>query len=181
MILAVVVGAVDVTGCAVLHADHLVICKIVNSENVGILRYDDDLDAGCVGLCEVYVLLALFSNRKTCHRDIGLAALYGCDDRTELHVVNDQLKAELVCNLSSDLNVDAFEAAVVRDHLIGRECSVGSHVENAFLNCCDCSGLFACLGGRLCFRGPFLSDFSFGLSLSLSRRCGCGAAAAASC
>ena len=181
MILAVIVGAVDVTCGSVLNADHLVVCKIINCENVGIFGNDDDLDTGCIRSSEVYVLLTLFGNCKACHSDIGLAALYGSDNGAELHVVNYELKAELACDLSSDLNVDAFEAVVVGDHLIGRESSVGCHVENACLNSGHFSGLFGCLSGSLSRCGLFCRSLCLSglfLSGSLSGSACCGAAAA---
>ena len=172
-------GAVDVTCGSVLYADHLVICKIINSLDIRIFGNDDDLYAGRIGLGEVDVLLALFSDSQACHSDVGLAALNGSDDRTELHVVNYEFKAELLSDQGSDLNVDSLESAVVGDHLVGRECSVCSHVKLTGFNSLDfrCS-FFSC--GSFCFGFLFSGSFSCSFFfLSLSGSCGSGRRAAA--
>src|SRR5699024_7602857 len=46
-------GAVQVTGGAALHADHLA-GHIIDRSNVGIFRHDNHLDAGGVGVAEVH-------------------------------------------------------------------------------------------------------------------------------
>ena len=172
-------GAVDVTGSSVLDTDHLVVCKIINCLDVRAFGNDDDLYAGRIGLCEVNVLLALISDGQAGHSDVGLAALDGSDDRTELHVVNYELKAELLSDQGCDLDVDSLESAVVGDHLVGRERSVCSHVKLAGLDSLDISCSFLCCGSfcfSFLFCGSFCRSFFF---LSLSGSCRSGRRAAA--
>ena len=58
MLLTVVTGAVDVAGGAGLNADVLAL-QIVRRSDIGTVLNDDDLNALCVGIREIYVLLTV--------------------------------------------------------------------------------------------------------------------------
>ena len=128
------VGAVDVTGGAVLGADELGVGQVVNSLDGGVLRDNDHLDAGGVGGGEVHVDKPVLVDGDAGHGDVALAVLHGLQGGVEVHVVHHQLQAHLLGDQRGDLHVDALEAAVVGDHLIGREGCVGGHVQLAALH-----------------------------------------------
>ena len=97
VVLAEVVGGVDVAGGILLHADlDLGAVEVVNRGDGGILFHDDGLDAGGVAGGEVDALGALLGDGDGAEADIDLAAGNGGDDRTELHVAQLHLIAQLV-------------------------------------------------------------------------------------
>ena len=130
MLFAEVVGAVDVAGGAALGADHL-LAQVVQGD-VGTFGNDNHLHAGGIGLGEVHDQQAVIVDGQTSHNHVGLAFLSSQQGSVKVHVVDLQLQAQLLSDGGSDLDVDAFEAAGVGGHLIGRECSVGGHGQHAF-------------------------------------------------
>lgn len=66
---------------------------------------------------------------------VALAGLDGAERSVKIHVVNDQLQTQLLCERISDLDVDALIAgalealAVIGDVLIRRKLGVGGHDE----------------------------------------------------
>ena len=132
MVLAVVVGAVDVAGGGPLGADEL-LAQVVQSD-VGALGHDDDLDAGGVAVREVHDQQAVLGDGQAGHADVALTLLDRQLGGVEVHVVNDQLQAQLVSDGAGDLGVDAHHIAAVVGHLIGREGGIGGHDELAGLH-----------------------------------------------
>ena len=145
MILAVVTGGVDVAGGAPLGADHL-LAQIVQG-HVGAFLDDDHLHALGVGVREVHDHLAVLVDGNTGHHDVGLALLHSQQRGVEVHVVHDQLQAQLLGDGAGDFHVDALERAVIGDHLVGREGGVGGHDQLTRLDGGESSGGSLSLGG----------------------------------
>ena len=132
MIVAVIIGGVNVTGGTALGADHL-LAQIVQS-HIGAFLDDDHLHAGGVAVGEVHDQLTILGDGDTGHNDVGFILLHGQQGGVEVHIVNDQLQTQLPGDGTGDLNIDALEAAVVGNHLIGREGGVGGHDQLAGLD-----------------------------------------------
>ena len=132
MIVAVIIGGVNVTGGTTLGADHL-LAQIVQS-HIGAFLDDDHLHAGGVAVGEVHDQLPVFGDGDTGHDDVGLVLLNGQQSSVEVHIVHDQLQTQLPGDGTGDLYVNALEAAVVGNHLIGREGGVGGHDQLAGLD-----------------------------------------------
>ena len=132
MIVAVIIGGVNVTGGTTLGADHL-LAQIVQS-HIGAFLDDDHLHAGGVAVGEVHDQLPVFGDGDAGHDDVGLVLLNGQQSSVEVHIVHDQLQTQLLGDRAGDLNIDALVAAVIGDHLIGREGGVGGHNQLAGLD-----------------------------------------------
>ena len=151
MIVAVIVGGVDVAGGTTLGADHL-LAQVVQG-HIGAFLDDDHLHAGGVAVGEVHDQLTILGDGDTGHNDVGFILLHGQQSGVKVHVVHDQLQTQLLGDSAGDLNIDALEAAVVGDHLIGREGGVGGHDQLAGLDGLQFGS--GGLGGR-CFGGSGL-------------------------
>ena len=132
MIVAVIVRGVDVAGGTTLGADHL-LAQVVQG-HIGAFLDDDHLHAGGVAVGEVHDQLTILGDGDTGHNDVGFILLHGQQSGVEVHVVHDQLQTQLLGDSAGNLNIDALEAAVIGDHLIGREGGVGGHDQLAGLD-----------------------------------------------
>ena len=132
MIVAVITGGVNVAGGAALGADHL-LAQVVQG-HVGAFLDDDHLHAGGVAVGEVHDQLPILGDGDTGHNDVGLVLLHSQQGGVKVHIVHDQLQTQLPGDGAGDLYVNALEAAVVGNHLIGREGGVGGHDQLAGLD-----------------------------------------------
>ena len=132
MIVPKFVAAEPPASGAVLHADEL-LAQVVQGD-VGALLDDDHLHTGGIGVGEVHDRQTLLVDGDARHDHVAHAGLGGLQGGGEVHVVDDQLQAQLVGDGLGDLHVDALKAAVIGGHLIGREGGVGGHDEFALLN-----------------------------------------------
>ena len=135
-VLAVIIDAIAITGGAALGAD-LLAFEIINALDIGAFLHDDDLNAVGVAVGEAHGVLTLGRDGHAGGNDVALAGLDGAQSRVKVHIVDDQLQAQLLRQSVSDLDVDAFKAgalvalAVVRNGLVRRELRVGGHGELA--------------------------------------------------
>mgnify|MGYP000284952934 CR=1 FL=1 len=120
MLLTVVTGAVDVAGGAGLNADVLAL-QIIRRSDIGTILNDDDLNALCVGIREIYILLTIRGNGHASQRHVDGVALQRRDQGIELHIGDLELHAQLVSDSSSDVRIDALYVAVVANELVRRE------------------------------------------------------------
>ena len=172
MIIAVVVGAVDVAGGAPLGADHVVAQGV--GGDLGAFLDDDDLNGGGVGVGEVHDQQTVIGDGNTGHDDVGLVLLNGQQGGVKVHVQDLQLQAQLFGDGTGDLHVDTGEAAVIGGHLVGREGGVGGHQQLAGLQSHGSGGGGLRSSGGL--NGGFRSGGGLGGSGGGFGRTGAGAA-----
>ena len=171
MIIAVVVGAVDVAGGAPLGADHVVAQGV--GGDLGAFLDDDDLNGGGVGVGEVHDQQTVIGDGNTGHDDVGLVLLNGQQGGVKVHVQDLQLQAQLFGDGTGDLHVDTGEAAVIGGHLVGREGGVGGHQQLAGLQSHGSGGGLRSGGG---LNGGFRGGGGLGGSGGGFGRTGAGAA-----
>ena len=133
MILAVVVRAVQMSGGSLLNAYDLVICQVVYARDIRTFFYDNNLYAGCVRICKVYILLSVLCGGHTCQSHINLTGLDSGNQSAELHIDHLHLQSQLLCQSLRDVSVDTYDIISVLV-LIGRKCGVGSYSQNAVRN-----------------------------------------------
>ena len=128
------IGAVDIAGRTILGADQLGVGQIIHSGDAGTLRHDDDLYTGGIGLREVHIRLTLLVDGDARHSDVALAVLHSQHSGSKVHIVHHQFQAQFLSNEARNLYVNTLEAAVVGNHLIGREGGVGGHMQLSALH-----------------------------------------------
>ena len=146
MLLTVVTGAVDVAGGAGLNADVLAL-QIIRRSDIGTVLNDDDLNALCVGIREIYVLLTIRGNGHASQRHVDGVALQRRNQGIELHIGDLELHAQLVSDSSSDVRIDALYVAVVANELVRRESSVSAHAQRAAVRRGRCGGILCVAAG----------------------------------
>ncbi len=102
--------------------------EVVHAGDFAVLGDDDHLYAGGIADGEVHLLLTIRGDGHAGQSQIGLAALDGLRDGIELHVVDQQLQAELPGDGRRDFRIDAGNLAALHV-LIGREGRIGGHGE----------------------------------------------------
>ena len=133
----------ELGGVDTVQADADELFTQVVQSHVGALLDDDHLHAGGVAVGEVHDQLPILGDGDTGHNDVGLVLLHSQQSGVEVHIVHDQLQTQLPGDGAGNLYVNTLEAAVVGNHLIGREGGVGGHDQLAGLD-----GLQLGSGGR---------------------------------
>ena len=136
------------TCCSLLNTDHLVICQIIRTCDIGIFRNDDYLNTGCIAIREIYILFTLVSDSHACQRHVSFSCCDRRDNGIKINIIYFQLFAHCISNCLCNLDIDTFVLLSIYI-LIWRECCVGCHNQCITVRCfcclCCCASVF-CIG-----------------------------------